>query len=91
MNRYLFDFKAAVQSYGKNPDVACITGAGHIRFVGELKAPWLPDPALSDDAWFRHVLGEPLLVPSYDRLRRVIYVLIALRAFEHQTRISIHV
>ncbi|KAF7118389.1 hypothetical protein CNMCM5793_007906 [Aspergillus hiratsukae] len=62
MNRYLFDFKAPVQSYGNNPDVACITGAGHIRFVGELKTPWVrghnQSSALDDDAWLRHVLGQ---------------------------------
>ncbi|EAW22479.1 uncharacterized protein NFIA_011680 [Aspergillus fischeri NRRL 181] len=41
------DFKAAVQTYGKTPHVACITEWGHIRFVGELKVPWVTEHSLT--------------------------------------------
>lgn len=62
------DFKASVHSYDKTPDVACITGAGDLRLVGELKTPWVQGHklslALGDDASFRHVLGKHPLVPS---------------------------
>lgn len=70
------DFRASSSKYGKIPDIACMTGVpqpgqqpgrpgppGHdLRFVGELKVPWVQEHKLSDamgdEKLFRHILGK---------------------------------
>ncbi|KAK1139206.1 hypothetical protein N8T08_001201 [Aspergillus melleus] len=60
----LGDFPASVAVYGKRPDIACLTNAGVLRFIGELKTPWVRDHSIllamvqADKEWFRHILGQ---------------------------------
>lgn len=60
----LGDFPASVAVYGKCPDIACFTTAGVLRFIVELKTPWVTDHDLllamarANPEWFRHILGK---------------------------------
>jgi hypothetical protein len=56
------DFKASTSAYAKIPDVAGIYQLGGLRFVGELKTPWVVAHDLSRAAYressLRRVLGK---------------------------------
>jgi hypothetical protein len=42
------DYKATVSNYAKEPDIACMNLHGSLRFVGEIKTPWVNDHVLED-------------------------------------------
>ena len=56
------DFKSSRASYSKTPDVAGTTWLGELRFVGELKVPWVfahsLELALLNERHFRDLLGK---------------------------------
>lgn len=56
------DFKCSAASYRKIPDVAGTTWLGALRFVGELKVPWVwehsLENALQDEDRLRDLLGK---------------------------------
>ncbi|BAE66436.1 unnamed protein product [Aspergillus oryzae RIB40] len=62
INIQIGGFRATTSSYSKVPDMAGASRAtGALRFVGELKTPWVEQHVLSeamgDDHTFRHILG----------------------------------
>ena len=56
------DFKSSRASYSKAPDVDGTTWLGELRFVGELKVPWVfahsLELALLNERHFRDLLGK---------------------------------
>lgn len=56
------DFKSSGASYRKIPDVAGTTWLGVLRFIGELKVPWVLahslEAALQNENHLRELLGK---------------------------------
>ncbi|OXV07058.1 hypothetical protein Egran_05177 [Elaphomyces granulatus] len=62
LNLVFGDFKASTSTYTKVPDIVCTDLSGQLRFISEIKTPWVLDhflqPAIEDEMDLRSVLGQ---------------------------------
>jgi len=84
LNLVFGDFRASTSTYTKVPDIACMDLSGELRFIGEMKTPWVLDHLLQ-----AAIEDEMDLRSAFEHLGQIAMYLRA-KGNIHQVRVCLH-